>query len=331
MPRYINPYTDFGFKRLFGSTANKSLLIDFLNCLVLPEHTIADLEFRSTEHLPATAFERKAFFDLRCLSKSGEHFIVEMQKAKFHHFKDRALFYATFPIKDQAVVGEWDFRLQPVYFVAILDFLYDEDEERAKLLREVQLRDQNGERFSEKLHFRFIQMPAFKKNASELATQFDKWCYFLKNLESFEVLPEILHEPVFVQGIETLREGALTKDELPGYEQSMKDYLDLTVYIREQKNDAMAEGEAKGKAEGLVEGEAKGKAEGLAEGEAKGKAEGLAEGEAKGMINLILESVSDGDLSPLRAQEKLRTLQAHGRITADQYAQACSRFQIEAL
>ncbi len=305
MPRYINPYTDFGFKRLFGSVANKSLLIDFLNCLVLPEHTIADLEFRSIENLPATSLERKAFFDIRCVSKSGEHFIVEMQKAKFHHFKDRALFYATFPIKDQAVVGDWDFRLQPVYFVAILDFLYDENEEKAKLLRQVQLYDQDGESFSDKLHFRFIQMPAFKKNASELVTQFDKWCYFLKNLDSFEVLPEILQEPVFVKGIETLREGALTKDELPGYEQSMKDYWDFTIYLREQKSDARADG----------------KAEGLAEG----KAEGLAEGEAKGLIGLLLESVAEGDLSPSRALEKLQALQAQGRITADQFADACGR------
>ncbi len=309
MPRYINPYTDFGFKRLFGSLANKSLLIDFLNCLVLPEHTIADLEFRSTENLPATSFERKAFFDIRCLSESGEHFIVEMQKAKFHHFKDRALFYATFPIKDQAVVGDWNFRLQPVYFVAVLDFLYDESEEVAKLLRQVQLRDQDGESFSDKLHFRFVQMPAFKKIASELETHFDKWCYFLKNLETFDVLPEILREPVFEKGIETLREGALTKDELPGYEESMKDYLDLTVYIRERENDARAEGEAKG----------------LAEGEAKGKAEGLSEGEARGLISLLLESVSDGDLAPVRAREKLQALHAQGRISAEQFAEACGR------
>ncbi len=144
MPRYINPYTDFGFKRLFGSEANKSLLIDFLNCLVLPQHTIADLEFRPNDALPTSVFERRAFFDLRCTATSGEHFIVEMQKAKFHYFKDRALFYAAHPIKEQAEVGEWNFRLQPVYFVAILDFLYDPQEEKAKLLREVQLCTSTG-------------------------------------------------------------------------------------------------------------------------------------------------------------------------------------------
>ena len=265
MPRYINPYTDFGFKRLFGSEANKSLLIDFLNCLVLPEHQIQDLEFQPNDALPTSAFERRAFFDLRCTATSGEQFIVEMQKAKFHFFKDRALFYAAYPIKEQAERGDWSFKLQPVYFVAILDFLYDESLEKAKLLREVQLRDQYGENFSDKLHFRFVQMPAFQKTESELTSHFDKWCYFLKNLESFETLPEILREPVFEKGIVTLKEAALTKEELPAYERSLKAHRDFTVYLREQVADGEARGKAEGKAEGLAEGEAKGKAEAMLE------------------------------------------------------------------
>ena len=32
--RYVNPYTDFGFKLLFGTPMNKDLLIDFLNSLL---------------------------------------------------------------------------------------------------------------------------------------------------------------------------------------------------------------------------------------------------------------------------------------------------------
>jgi len=271
MPRTINPYSDFGFKRLFGSEANKSLLIDFLNCLVLPEHQIADLEFQPNDALPTSTFERRAFFDLRCTATSGERFIVEMQKAKFHFFKDRALFDATDPIKEQAERGDWDFKLQPVYFVAILDFLYDEQVEKAKLLREVHLRDQDGETFSDKLHFRFVQMPAFQKTESELTTHFDKWCYFLKNLENFEVLPEILREPVFEKGISTLKEAALTKEELPSYEQSLKEQRDFTVFLREQ----VADGFARGKAEGLAESKARGKAEALRDAARKMRELGL--------------------------------------------------------
>ncbi len=105
MAKYLNPYTDFGFKKLFGEEANKDLLIDFLDQLLPPEHQIAELAFRNAEQLPDLSPERRAIFDINCISTSGERFIVEMQKAKIHVFKDRALFYTTFPIREQAQQG----------------------------------------------------------------------------------------------------------------------------------------------------------------------------------------------------------------------------------
>ncbi|MGL4593289.1 MAG: PD-(D/E)XK nuclease family transposase, partial [Thermoguttaceae bacterium] len=117
MSRYINPYTDFGFKKLFGEEASKVLLIDFLNSLLPEKHQVKTLDFRNTEQLGPGAIDRRAIFDIFCEAKSGEKFIVEMQKAKQHYFKDRALFYAAFPIRDQAQKGDdWDFQLQSVYF-----------------------------------------------------------------------------------------------------------------------------------------------------------------------------------------------------------------------
>ncbi len=203
MATYINPYTDFGFKKLFGEEGNKDLLIDFLNQLLPPHHQIADLNFRNPENLADLPTERKAIFDISCKAVSGERFIVEMQKAKIKYFKDRSLFYATFPIREQAQKGDWDFRLQPVYFIAILDFVYDEETDKQKFLREVALKDQDGELFFDKLHFKFLQMPLFTLQEHELQTKFDKWCYFLKNLSSFDHIPTILNEPIFQKAFET--------------------------------------------------------------------------------------------------------------------------------
>jgi len=98
VPKYLNPYTDFGFKKLFGEEANKDLLTDFLNQLLPPQHQIAELNFRNTEQLPDIPLERKAIFDIHCISTTGERFIVEMQKAKMNFFKDRSVYYSTFPI-----------------------------------------------------------------------------------------------------------------------------------------------------------------------------------------------------------------------------------------
>jgi predicted transposase/invertase (TIGR01784 family) len=227
MAKYINPYTDFGFKKLFGEEGNKDLLLDFLNQLLPSHHQIADLNFRNPENLADLSAERKAIFDIHCKSVSGESFIVEMQKAKVKYFKDRSLFYVTFPIRDQAQKGEWNFRLEPIYFVAILDFEYDETEERRKFRRDVALKDQDGEIFFDKLHFKFLQMPLFNKKENELETKFDKWCYFLKNLESFDHIPSILNEPIFRKAFGTAELAGLTAQQRDNYEQSLIQYRDL--------------------------------------------------------------------------------------------------------
>ncbi len=224
MGKYINPYTDFGFKKLFGEEANKDLLIDFLNQLLPPRHQIADLSFRNLENLSDLPEERKAVFDIYCRATSGERFVVEMQKAKVKNFKDRSLFYSTFPIRDQAQRGEWSFELEAIYFVAILDFEYDEAEERRKFRRDIALKDQDGDLFFDKLHFRFLQMPLFKKQEHELETKFDKWCYFLKNLVDFDHIPNILNEPIFQKAFGTAALVNLTSEQRSNYDRNLLDY-----------------------------------------------------------------------------------------------------------
>jgi predicted transposase/invertase (TIGR01784 family) len=227
MAKYINPYTDFGFKKLFGEEANKDLLIDFLNQLLPEHHQIAELNFRNVENLADLSAERRAIFDIHCKALSGERFIVEMQKAKLKFFKDRSLFYVTFPIRDQAQQGDWNFKLEPIYFVAILDFEYDEAEERRKFRRDVALKDQDGDVFFDKLHFKFLQMPLFNKKENELETKFDKWCYFLKNLENFDQIPSILNEPIFQKAFGTAELASLSAEQRDRYEQSLIQYRDL--------------------------------------------------------------------------------------------------------
>ena len=127
--KYINPFTDFGFKRLFGTEINKELLISFLNSLLHNQEEITDIRYRNTEQLRSGIMDRKAVFDVYCQNTAGEYFIVEMQKAEQDYFKDRSVFYATFPIREQAQQGhEWDFKLKGVYTVGILDFVFPDDE-----------------------------------------------------------------------------------------------------------------------------------------------------------------------------------------------------------
>jgi len=240
--KYINPYTDFGFKKLFGEEGSKNLLIDFLDHLLPGEHRIVNLTFKNTEQSGAITTDRKAIFDIHCEDDKGDRFIVEMQKAKLKFFKDSSLFYTTFPIKEQAEKGDWDFRLAPIYCVAILDFTFDEDRPQKEYIGNVQLKDQFCQVFYNKLTYIFIEMPRFKKEEHQLETHFDKWLYFLKNLETFENIPEILNEEVFLQGFEIAEIANFDERQMAEYEESLKVYRDLKGVIDTSFEEGKTEG-----------------------------------------------------------------------------------------
>ncbi len=178
--KYLNPFSDFGFKKLFGEEANKDLLINFLNSLLLSDHKIINLTFKNNEQLGNTQIDRKAIFDLYCEDEKGQKFIVELQKAEQKFFKDRALYYSTFPIQEQAVKGEWDYKLQPVYCVGILDFVFDEDKKNGnQYFYKVGLSDlETNKLFYDKLYFIYLAVPKFNKSEHELSNDTEKWIYF---------------------------------------------------------------------------------------------------------------------------------------------------------
>jgi predicted transposase/invertase (TIGR01784 family) len=126
--KYLNPFTDFGFKKIFGEEASKPLLIDFLNALLPKTDKIVDLAFKNNEQLVQTDLDRKAIYDIYCENEKGEKLIVELQKAKQNYFKERTVYYSTFPIKEQAEKGEWNYNLKAVYCIGILDFTFDDYE-----------------------------------------------------------------------------------------------------------------------------------------------------------------------------------------------------------
>lgn len=235
--KYVNPFTDFGFKKLFGSEPNKDLLIDFLNQLLPPQHQIQELTYARNEQVGRNEFDRRAIFDLFCTSPSGERFIVEMQRAKQNYFKDRSVFYATFPIQEQAPRGDWNYQLAPVYLVGILDFVFAEDKDDTEVCHRVQLKDQINRVFYEKLTLIYLEMPKFTKTEDELETPFDKWLYVLKHLPRLTERPAKLQERVFARLFEAAEIARFNRTELELYEDSVKVYRDLKNVIDTAKDD----------------------------------------------------------------------------------------------
>jgi len=252
--KYIDPFTDFGFKKLFGEECNKDLLLDFLNELLhKKEGKIVNLTYLKSEQLGRSEEDRKAIFDLHCENERGEKFIVEMQKTKQNFFKDRALYYSTFPIIEQAVSGDWNYELKAVYTVAILDFVFEEDkDDEDKYRYDVMLTDIDTHKvFYNKLTFTYLEMPKFNKKVEELDTRFEKWMYVLKNLKRLDRLPEKLREKIFEKIFSVAEIAKLSKEEYKQYIVSLNAYRDFKNSI----DTARDEGKAEGLAEGIEKGE----------------------------------------------------------------------------
>jgi predicted transposase/invertase (TIGR01784 family) len=250
--KYVNPFTDFGFKKIFGEEASKSVLIDFLNALLPLEDKIADLSFKNTEQLGQTDADRKAIYDIYCESETGEKFIVELQKAKQNYFRERTIYYSTFPIREQAEKGEWNYNLKAVYCVGILDFTFDDYEnepEKSEVVHTIKLKNQHGKVFYDKLTYIYLEMPNFKQTESDLKTRLDKWLYFIKNLEDFQTIPTIFSDEVFTQAFEKAELAKFNQAELDGYETSLKIFRDNKAVLDYAIENAYDEGKIEGRSE----------------------------------------------------------------------------------
>lgn len=239
--KYINPLTDFGFKKLFGTEPNKILLIDFLNQILPEKHQIKDLNYSRSEQLGLNDLDRKAIFDLYCIGESGERFIVEMQKAKQNYFKDRSIYYSSFPIQEQAKKGDWDYQLDPVYTVGILDFIFDDHKSDQELLHVIELKNQRCEVFYDKLKFIYVELPKFTKKEDELENQFDKWLYVFRHLSQLQDRPQKLQDKIFEKLFETAEIAKFTPEERDAYEESLKYYRDIKNIVDTSREEGREE------------------------------------------------------------------------------------------
>ena len=268
--KYAELLCDFMFKRLFGTEANKDVLIRFLN-IVLEDVQIKDVQFIPTEHYGMSEEDRKVIFDLACECKNGTHFIIEMQKGYQKNFRERALYYTTYPINEQArdardlyvkekaeseddAKFKWDYNLKPVIVVAILNFQFQHTDEwpADKYRSSYRLREDScmADMMTDALRFVFIELGRFKKYIWQLETFFDKWLYLLKHIHEMASIPEEFSDPFFKRLFILAEIDNFTPEEKKQYLQSLKNMGDYDNII----NTAVEEAHAAGKAEGIEQG-----------------------------------------------------------------------------
>ena len=289
MTKFINPFTDVGFKKIFGQEMTKDLLIDFLNDLLVDEKHIIDITFLDKEILPEYMGDRGVIYDIYCITESGEQFIVEMQNKQHVHFRERALYYLSKTVARQGEKGaEWKFDLKAVYGVFFMNFRLDNLPH--KLRTDIVLTDRDThEQFSDKLRFIFIELPAFSKEEQECETDFERWIYVLKHMDTLDRMPFKARKAIF-ERLERIGSMAnLTPKQRAQYEAEWKMYNDYYNTL----DFAVEKGMKKGMEEGMEKGLQKGLEEGLQKGLQKGKAEGKAEGrqEEKHSIALNLKKL----------------------------------------
>lgn len=264
--KYVNPYTDFGFKLLFGTAMNKELLISFLNALLFKEETVKDVTYLNAEHLDTQEYDRRAVFDVYCENEKGEKFLVEMQRGEQQFFKDRSVYYATFPIREQSQRGKWDYELKAVYIIGILNFTFN-DTDGDYFHHEVKLVDLYTHKvFYDKLTFIYLEMPKFNKKEDELESMFDKWLFVLRNLSSLFERPRALQNRVFDRLFEAAEIAKFNPKELGEYWESLKNFRDWYSVMSTQLKKGHEEGLKEGLEKGLQEGLEKGLQEGLEKG-----------------------------------------------------------------
>ena len=276
--KYVDILTEAGFKAVFGVEKNKDVLIDLLN-VVLPAHRrVTDLAYSTTEVPGFTMSNKSVRLDLRCTGEDGTGFIVEMQCYRQLNFFRRCVEYAAKVYDSGSERGDaHGYDIPPVYFIGLLNTgvpKFDRSDSaiwRDRYVSEYTFREKEShEVVDETIFLIFAELDRFDKELEECVSMADKWFYSLKHVGRMERLPEELKVKVFERLFEACEIARFTPEEKLKYEHDMMTERDYTDILDTCRAEGLAEGEAKGRAEGKIEG--------LAEGEAKGKAEGLAEG-----------------------------------------------------
>ena len=254
MSRFINPFTDVGFKIVFGQEISKPLLLDFLNTLLEGEEHIVDLSLSDKEQLPDYEDDRTLIYDVLCTTEDGSKIIVEMQNKKQGYFKKRSLYYVARAISRQGESGKtWRYDIKAVYFVAFMNFtLPDLPDFRTDVML-MDVKHKNV--FSKDIRMTFLQLPLFAKGQNECETYFEKWIYIFKNMYILERMPWAAQNAVFNKLADIAEVSHLTGTKRDEYEKSLKRYRDSLDIFETAREDGHEEGRAEGLAEGIAEGE----------------------------------------------------------------------------
>lgn len=242
MGKFINPFTDMGFKLIFGQEISKPILIEFLNSLLVGERCIQDVTFLNKEQPRTHDEDRSLIYDVYCKLDNGEHIIVEMQNKDQPYFKNRSVFYASRAIVEQGKKGaEWDYEYKAIYVIAFLNFKRDDISEDFRC--DATLMDMKRHiPFSDKMRLIYLQLPRFTKEPEDCHNTFERIIYVLKNMDILERMPWMAQDAVFKRLASIAEIAAMDEKQRWEYVESLRKYRDTLSVMEGQYQEGMKKG-----------------------------------------------------------------------------------------
>ena len=213
---FINPKTDFAFKKIFGSEKSHGVLISFLNGILYGGRSIIeDLTILNPYQAPRIRGVKDTYLDVKAKLHSGETVIIEMQVLNVEGFEKRILYNATKSYAMQLDKGEKYSELNPVIALTITDFEMFSDIDRPISRFVLKENDLLIDYLSCDLQLVFLELPKFKRSLEELESLTDKWIYFMQHAPDLDLVPERMGDVMAIQqAFEFANRAMLTRDEL---------------------------------------------------------------------------------------------------------------------
>lgn len=248
---FINPKTDFAFKKIFGSEQSKDILISFLNALLYNGNpVIQDLEILNPYLAPKIRGIKDTYLDVKARIMGNKTVIIEMQVLNVEGFEKRILYNAAKAYSIQLDSGEDYTRLNPVIALTITDF--EMFPHLDKVISRFILKEKEFliDYLIDDIELVFVELPKFNKKQEELETLTDKWIYFIKSARTLQSVPETMEVvPEIKKAFEVANQANLTREEL-------EDLQHREIYIHDQRNavkKALRQGMEQGRRESQVE------------------------------------------------------------------------------
>ena len=243
MGKFINPFTDVGFKRIFGQEISKPVLIAFLNALLKDEQHIVDLQYLDKEQPGDSADDKSLIYDVYCELDNGEHIIVEMQNKSQPYFKNRSVYYVSRAISRQGEPGlEWRYDVKAVYLIALLNF--KRDDISTEFRTDVALMDMKHKTlFSDKVRLVYLQLPYFTKEVDDCESIFEKLIFVLKHMDVLQRMPWLAQDAVFQKLASIADVASLNKQERLAYDENLRKYRDTIEVMEGQYLEGLEKGQ----------------------------------------------------------------------------------------